>query len=296
MWWALCFVAIFGTSLGLIILNMKWPIVVFYLSIMLTVFMFARKWVYVSTAFCALLMVLVYILISTFVFRLAASSPADSAAPVELKSTVHKAPAAPVEPKSTTQGRRSSDQAFSKHPFERITKLFSTAFSEAPFLARAAIFRMSFSYPYYYHVFTSEGFLCGGLWDQARIGPKCRPSKLIYSRIYGADAFEGRGTAGASVHISAYSLGGWPLAIFSLFATALVLAVFSCLPLDGNATVAALRTTGAIAGYHLSQIPGEGILFYDHGLLWLVLLIAAYASGDALVRLLGGTRRGELRA
>jgi len=40
--------------------------------------------------------------------------------------------------------------------------------------------------------------------------------------------------------------------------------------------VGSLAITGGIAGYHFSQVPGEGPLIYDHGVLWVFLMLFLY--------------------
>jgi hypothetical protein len=153
----------------------------------------------------------------------------------------------------------------------------------APQIVLLAINRMAISYPYYYQVFTDEGPVCGGILAQARRQPGCRPSQLIYQRIfqldrtYGTDAFESRGTSNQAVHISGYSLGGWPVAMLALVAGSVILGLFSAVPLDKGPASDVATILGAVTGYHLSQIPGEGVLIYEHGLLWTLLLIAAGA-------------------
>jgi hypothetical protein len=48
-------------------------------------------------------------------------------------------------------------------------------------------------------------------------------------------------------------------------------------PLDAGPTAGALVILGALTGYHLSQIPGEGVIVYEHGLVWVFLLIIGHA-------------------
>jgi hypothetical protein len=146
-----------------------------------------------------------------------------------------------------------------------------------PSLLVIALNRMAISYPYYYQVFTDEGPVCGGILAQARRGPFCRPSHLIYARIFGSDKYSEKGTSPVAVHISGYALGGWPVALFALFAASVILGLFAALPPDYGAAMGTATIIGAQTAYHLSQIPGEGILFYEHGLLWPGLLIAGYA-------------------
>jgi hypothetical protein len=62
----------------------------------------------------------------------------------------------------------------------------------------------------------------------------------------------------------------------ALVAASLILGLFAALPLDRGSASGAVTILGALVGYHLSQIPGEGVVFYEHGLVWPTLLIAGY--------------------
>jgi hypothetical protein len=234
----------------LTVLNMKWPILIFDIGLILAVFVYAQRRPYLKAAIGSVLLIAVYLLISTFVFRLVA--PAESYDEAKARSNLT-----------------------SKSPYY-ILRLADAAMRNAPMLAMAAVNRMAIIYPYYYQVFTTEGAVCGGIIEQARVGPACRPSTFIYTRIFGDDGFRGRGTSPAAVHISGYALGGWPVAIFALIFASIILGIFACLPLDMNAIFGALAVTGGLVGYHFSQIPGEGPLIYDHGVLWVVLMLILY--------------------
>ena len=109
-------------------------------------------------------------------------------------------------------------------------------------------------------VFTEEGAVCGGMLAQARRNPTCRPSKVVYRRIFVNDGFENRGRRprASAVHVSGYALGGWPVAMLALVAGSILLGLFAALPLDRGSATGTVTILGAIAAYHLSQIPGEG--------------------------------------
>ena len=145
-----------------------------------------------------------------------------------------------------------------------------------------ALNRMAVSYPYYYQVFTEEGAVCGGILAQARRNPTCRPSEVIYSRSFVNDGFENRGTSPLAVHISGYALGGWPIALLALVAGSVMLGLFAALPLDSGSMSGTVTIVGALAAYHLSQIPGEGVVFYEHGLIWPALLLLIYVLWQRL--------------
>jgi hypothetical protein len=212
-------------SVLLVMTNMKWPVLLFYVAIVLAIFVYAKRHAYLKAAVGALLVFLALLGISSFVFRM------------------------------VPQGLRAS----------------------APTIVWSALYRMAVSYPYYYQVFTAEGPVCGGIVAQAHRNPPCRPSHLIYTRMFGNNGFENRGTEPLAVHLSGYALGGWPIAIVALIAASVILGFFRAVPLDAGSMSGAVVILGALAGYHLSQVPGEGVVFYEHGLFWTFLLIGGYA-------------------
>lgn len=250
-------------SAFLIMLNMKWPILIFYAGLVLTIFVYAKRYAYLKTALGGILLIAVYLLISAFVFRLAATDPNQAAA--------------------------LGSSAIPNVSRTKVADVGAAATKNAPMLIFAAVNRMAIIYPYYYQVFTTEGTVCGGILAQAKVGPACRPSTFIYTRMFN-DSFNGRGTAPAAVHISGYALGGWPVAIGFLFFGSFVLALFACLPLHSSAVTGTLAITGGIAGYHYSQLPLEGPIIYDHGLLWVFLMLFVFTG----YRYLFGFYKGSL--
>jgi hypothetical protein len=282
-------------------INTKWPVLLFYVSIVLAVFVYAQNRPYLKTAIGAVLVFFAFLLISTFVFRIASvasdtvrpaagddrsaphsgsgSSPTPSGAPSRTPSGT---------PSPTSAGTPSATPAPVEAPLseasERLLASTKVAPAYAPRLLMLALNRMAISYPYYYQVFTDEGAVCGGILAQARRQPSCRPSEVIYTRIFGDDGFKDRGTSPLAVHVSGYALGGWPIAMFALTAGCVILGLFSAVPLDRGPLAGALVILGGVAGYHLSQIPGEGVVFYEHGILWTFLLILAYGLWRRLAR------------
>ena len=209
----------------LIVLNMKWPVLVFDIGLVLAVFVYARRRPYLKAAIGSVMLIAVYLLVSAFVWRIAA--PAF----------------APTSARTSAQAAEATSAPTSNSPYY-IVRLVEAAMHSAPMLAIAAVNRMAVAYPYYFEVFTTEGAVCGGILEQARVGPACRPSTFIYTRIFGDDGFQGRGTTPAAVHISGYALGGWTVAIFALICASVILGIFTCLPLDMNATIGALQLQG----------------------------------------------------
>lgn len=234
----------------LVLLNMKWPVLIYYSGLVLAIFVYARKWVYPKTIAGAVLLIVFYLLISSFVFRLA-----------------------PVEVSSVPTTTEMSIEELSGD----VGGVAGAAFENAPMLLFAVVNRMAIIYPYYYELFSTEGAVCGGVFAQMKFGQPCRPSTYVYTYIFGNDGFEGRGTSPAPVHVSGYALGGWWVALFALLAASVILGLFASLPLDLSATVGAFVITGAVAGYHFSQLPGEGPLLYDHGVVWSMLVVLAYS-------------------
>jgi len=253
---------------------MKWPVLLFYVSIVLTIFVFAKRHAYLKSAAGVVFVFLAFLEISALVYRMA-PQPASAPAPIPVSTaqTTDTSKSA-LPPDSTNAIGRMSDS---------VLTTTSAASTYAPKIVLLAINRMAISYPYYYQVFTDEGSVCGGILAQARRQPACRPSQVIYERIflinrtYGTDKFESRGTSPQAVQISGYALGGWPVAMLALVAGSVILGLFSAVPLDKGAGSSVVIILGAVTGYHLSQIPGEGVIFYEHGLLWTLLLVAAGA-------------------
>lgn len=313
-------------SVLLVMINMKWPVILFDIGLVLTIFVYATKRAYLKTAIGAAFTIVMFLLVSTFVFRLAPredtnvpvaarTEPTATAVPApSTKEPVTRggdtavpgpAPAggparpAPNGPSDTPETKApdanvsvtsGGENAFADVLVGRLVATAQAADDYAPTILLQALNRMAISYPYYYQVFTDEGAVCGGVWAQARRNPSCRPSALIYVRLFGNDGFQNRGTSGQGVHISGYALGGWPVALLALFAGAVILGVFSALPLDHGPAVGAIVILGALAAYHLSQVPGEGVIIYDHGLLWTSLLILGYWAWRRLASTAGLTR------
>lgn len=239
-----------------IVLNMKWPVLLFLIGIVLCIFCNARRYVYLKTFVGGILVLAMYVMVSNFALHM----PAPGMNDMDAK-------------------HRAEWERFIASNWKRITG-GSDAF-EGNHLKKQMLFpinRMASSYPYYYHVFTSEGAVCGGVLEQASSHPPCRPSTYIYSTMFGADGFEGRGTSPQGVHITGYALGGWPLALVALAAAATVIGLLMALPYQRSSALAAFYIFGGLGGYHFSQVPGEGVIFYPHGLLWPVVLMLVFSA------------------
>ena len=258
-------------SVYMILLNMKWPFLVFEAAIVLTIFSYSKTYPYIKALIGAIALFAAYLIISTHVFRLTEPvvTAVESTAPVVEPAAPVVEPAAPVAAPIVNAVELAVNAAEST---------VIAALRHTPDILFSGVTRMAILYPFYFQIITKEGAVCGGILEQARVGPKCRPSTYIYTRVFGRDGFEGRGTSPTAVHISGYSLGGWPLALFAMVCTSIILGLITCLPNSASAMVGALGIMGAIAGYHFSQLPGEGPLFYDHGLVWTLIPMAIYIT------------------
>jgi hypothetical protein len=141
--------------------------------------------------------------------------------------------------------------------------------------------RMAIGYPHYYQTFTEQGQICGSIIDriQRRRSP-CQPSTLVFEKVFGKDEFGGMSTQPAAVHIYGYALGGWGGAMTELLIASVILGAFMSLPFspNTNTTVHTIIVMGGLAGYFFSQLPVEGGILYDHGVVWWLALVLAYAG------------------
>lgn len=298
-------------SIILFAMNMKWPILVFYISVIVTIFIFSTRYAYIKALLGTVALVCAYLVISVHVFRFTPSDePSESPSPqVAIEQTYSEShspdklvnQAASIEPNEIEKirekwtpvspqelhrdnelgGFRNSQESGNSlsEIGEKISSLTRTSAHNAPFLFSHAVNRMAISYPYYYSIFTNEGPVCGDLFAYVTPGHKpCHPSTLVYSRIFGADGFEGRGTAPAAPHITGYALGGWSVAALGLLGLCVVLAAFAAIPWRSSATAGTFTIIGATVGYHFSQIPGEGPIIYDHGFIWPILIASLYTA------------------
>jgi len=287
-WWGVVVGNTLVMTVLLVVLNMKWPVIIFYAGLLLVVFMYSPRRPYLKTVMGMIALLLVYVLISAFVYRVSvpsAPSLAGDRPSVNEQLSSDDVAADSSVPKAEN-GQENNINNLGKSPEKAVrpvekggryvVALGSEIGGRIPQMMLHAVNRMAILYPYYYEISTKEGVLCGGLLAQAHAGQKCRPSFYIYNKIFN-DQFDGRGTAPAAVHITAYALGGWPLAAVGLLCASVLLGLFAALPSSSSSLVAAMATTGGVLGYHLSQLPGEGPIIYDHGVLWTILMLVGYA-------------------
>lgn len=254
-------------SIFFILLNMKWPIVVFYSALAITVFLYSSKAPLWKAAISFLLIVASFLAITLFVWR---GGEPTAAAPTDISQLDQSSS---VSDAKIQDGEKDASGIKASNP--NSTSDQKNLISWASKVLVFASLRMA-NPSVYFESYNSQGPVCGGLIEQISIGPDCRPSTYIYSEIFGKDGFEGIGTSPATSHITAYALGGWPLSLLTLLMVAIFLSVLSCLDIASKPIVGAISIMGAISAYHFSQLPFEGPLIYDHGILWTGLFLFCY--------------------
>jgi hypothetical protein len=145
-------------------------------------------------------------------------------------------------------------------------------------LTVSGLVRMALPYPFYYRTFTDEGPVCGTIMDRLALRRNaCQPSLLVYERMFRNDGFAGRGTVPAAFHITGYALDGWFGAIIEAVLASVVIGAFMAMPANTNAVSGTIIVMGILSAYFFSQLPFEGAIIYDHGLLWWLLMTICYA-------------------
>lgn len=258
-------------TVGLTLLNMKWPVLVYFMALLVAAFVFSKHYI-MATVFGTVVFGAAYFLVTASVLRI---TP-------EKSFVIHAPPpfveqASPKNQDSDALSKSKSVEPTSpSRPPESIQSgnLKSLMGSSLVFLINP-ISRMAVSYPYYYSIFTREGHICGGPISQILPNPPCVPTWLVYQRILPEDKqFAGRGTSPAGVHITAFALGGWWAAVLELAIAGLFLGVCAATPFFKSSVWGAIFTTGVIMGYHWSQVPLEGPIIYDYGVVWSFLMMA----------------------
>jgi hypothetical protein len=242
----------------LILLNMKWPVVCFLLTLSICVFATATKRPYLKAAIVASLSIITYFLLSTIILRW---FPTDG----DKSSWTSTAEQSIKDRKGIAFGK------------EMVRDVALGAITFGPRIALSAINRMALAAPYYFDFNSYSGSDCQpATWRLSIKRPiACEPTLLVYQKMFGDDGFAGRGTAPASVTLSGYALAGWTGAIISTITAMLFIGLFLALwpAAKSNSIVAAAFVMGSYTAYFLSQLPIEGPLLYDHGLWWVFLII-----------------------
>ena len=279
-------------TLCLVLLNMKWPVVVFQITLGLSVLVTAERYPLLKSGAVMVLAVATYFLVAVLLLRMVPPRPTQAA------PEIPKVDAAPAVPAPVVPQPTAAIQLDTKYAREAV----HTAQRSMPVLAVQALNRMAVAVPFYYDIFTAEGQICGTMTDRIlRRSNSAHPSIVVYTRMYRGDGFEGRGTAPAAVHITGYAFGGWVGAISALMVGSILIGLFLALwpAAQTNDTLAAAFVMGGYAAYFLSQVPLEGALIYDHGMLWWSALILLQAGINGLWRFLASraaTRSPSLEA
>ena len=272
----------------LIWLNMKWPVLTYYIALVLCIFLFSQRHPYRNTAVAAIGLGMVYLVISVVVLRFAEAAILDQERGAASDIYVTRPPGTYAQPRPPgtyaqprPQGARRDQVTTSIDSAEYTAEVARKSVSSAPLLITNAFNRMALPYPYYYQVFTEKGPICGTIVDRIlRKKNPCHPSNLIYEEIYGKDGFEGKATAPAAVHITSYALGGWGGAVVATVLASIVIGMFMGLWQSARTSTlaAAVFVMGGYSAYFFSQLPFEGPIIYDHGILWWTAVLAGYAG------------------
>ena len=250
-WLAAVVCNVVGMSVILTLLNAKWPLVLFYLSHLAAIFLFAKRPLLPGAAFAVLALV-GYSVSSMILLR---------AIPVErmIIAPAQNVPAMTISPAKETPISA-----------ERVQGV-------ATLTVLAPINRMAQPFPYYFDTFTREPGKCGTILDRVRrISSPCHPSNLIYAELF-KDSFSDVGTTPQAVHVSGYALDGWFGALLELTIASIILGAFAAIASLRSEIHDTMTVLGALTGYFFSQLPIEGPIVYDHGLLWSVASLGVLA-------------------
>lgn len=271
----------------LTLLNMKWPVLIYFVALLLAAFTFSRR-PYIALAAWSVVLSVAYVAVSASVLRVSSEQ-----AFVLPSQSVSVAPREPTKPQINATHE---EAAVPKIERTKVSDYLSSLASSALVFAVNPFSRMAVSYPYYYDLFTREGPICGGPLSQIMRDPPCVPTWMIYTKIFPQDKqFAGRGSSPAAVNITGYALGGWPVAIIETILAAMVLGIYSGLPLNGSSTLGTLFISGTIVGYHFSQIPGEGPIIYDYGVLWSFVALSGLLAATRIRTILAPSNGATLR-
>jgi len=268
----------------LVLLNMKWPVILFIITLGVVVFVTAKRAVIISTIAVMICAAAVYLLISAALLKMEPSPTAVAATMVpspvlHVPPPVAANPAAPHSlahspPAVSTPKPPSPSAAPSVAPpsfGEDAIRLISAAKDNVGMLTVVLLNRMGDEVPFYYDTFTTKGAFCGTFFDWFFHTPglKCRPSLYIYTEMF-HDDFAGEGTSPAAFQIYEYSREGWAGVAVALLLGGLFFGAFMALrpTAEKSDIVAAIFVMGAPAAYALSQLPIEGAIIYANGIAW----------------------------
>lgn len=274
-------------SACLILLNMKWPVLVFIIALGLCFFLFSRKHALIKTTIAITLGLVVYFLLSVLILRLAPVN-GETSEPQNGTSITqgHLDRRGRVDTDTFEDRAMTRDDTFKDRAMTRdyASNVATTGVLRAPYLAVAAINRMAISVPYYFD-YSGVSADCPQSIKALWIGRplSCEPTLLVYASMFGDDGFTGIGTAPAAVHLYAYALDGWTGALIALALASIVLGLFLALwrGAQTNSVYAASFVMGGYTAYFFSQLPIEGPLIYDHGMVWWAFLVLGLSAASS---------------
>ena len=258
----------------LILLNMKWPPVIFVLTLGICLFVASEKRPYLKAGALTAIGIALYFTLSVVVLRWFPESP------------VQKPPVAMSEQRE--EGRQPPARSPSSEPnakalsIDSAQQIIEGVQTNSLKLALVGLNRMAISAPYFFEFSEFAGASCQPtlerLWIKRDIS--CEPSLLVYSKVFGRDGFEGRGTAPAAINLYGYALAGWEGAMISTGIASVILGLFLSLwsSVKRNSVFAAAFVMGCYTAYFFSQLPVEGAILYDHGMLWWTVLVLAWSA------------------
>ena len=266
-WIVMFLINLMALSQMLVWLNMKWPVLIYYVAIVLCIFLFSKRHPYLNAALATAGVAVIYLVISVTVLRLAEFTITEN-------TTVRYSPTeGEAQPKPRIAQKRPAPPS--------MIEVARNSVSFAPLLVTTLLNRMALPYPYYYQIFTERGQICGTLVDRIlRKTNPCHPSNLIYEEMHVKDAFGGKATAPAAVHVTGYALQGWTGALIEIVLASIVIGSFMALwkSVAASALAATIFVMGGYSAYFFSQLPFEGPIVYDHGILWWTILLLVYAG------------------
>ncbi len=273
-------------TICLVLLNMKWPAVLYILTLGVCVFATAKRHPYIKAAAITASGIALFFVLSAVLLRWFPEPEVVSVAPIIVQQ---KPPSISQE---IQQGPILTPQPATKNPITAFNTLNGAIFF-SPAILTGAINRMAVSVPFYFQFHAFAGDNCkAALWRMWMKRPlACEPSLIVYTALFGYDEFANRGTAPAAVNLYSYALAGWPGAIFETTLTLVILGLFLAVwgPAQNNAVAMAAFVMGSYAGYSFSQLPVEGPIIYDTGMLWWTLMMAVWIAVYWGYRLLKGS-------
>src|SRR5262249_18334174 len=214
-------------TLSLILLNMKWPAVVFVMLLSLCTFVSEKKMPFTKSAIGTAVGIAMYLFLSVVALRwfplpkepIPQESVAQESITQEKVVKQNQITALVIDPDRVKlqlikPNERPSDVLIAHAPvsIDITARAASGAFELSPRLLAIALNRMAVPASYYYDMKYFADPVCHPalrqLWPKRTL--ECEPSLLVYARMFPNDGFTGIGTAPAAVNLYGYALAGWP--------------------------------------------------------------------------------------